>query len=57
MDNYYVDKPVWMVDLGKSTNVNGFNEIDRTLNNQRLNKSTKYEENNNPVACADLPSP
>ena len=23
MDNYYVDKPVWMVDLGKSTNVNG----------------------------------
>ena len=23
MDNYYVDKPVWMVDLGKSTTVNG----------------------------------
>ena len=24
MDNYYVDKPVWMVDLGKSnTKVNG----------------------------------
>ena len=23
MDNYYVDKPVWMVDLGKSNKVNG----------------------------------
>ena len=23
MDNYYVDSPVWMVDLGKETTVNG----------------------------------
>ena len=23
MDNYYVEQPVWMVDLGKKTNVNG----------------------------------
>ena len=23
MDNYYVDNPVWMVDLGRSADVNG----------------------------------
>ena len=23
MDNYYVEHPVWMVDLGRKTNVNG----------------------------------
>jgi hypothetical protein len=23
MDNYYVDNPIWMVDLGKEVNVNG----------------------------------
>jgi hypothetical protein len=23
MDNYYVESPVWMVDLGKETTVNG----------------------------------
>ena len=23
MDNYYVDEPVWMVDMGRRTNING----------------------------------
>jgi len=42
MDNYYVDKPVWMVDLGKSTNVNGV--IVHTWQGAGQDKITAYTD-------------
>lgn len=42
MDNYYVEQPVWMVDLGKKTNVNGI--IALTWQGAGQDKITAYAD-------------